>query len=265
MEPLNPENVKDIRSSRTSLAVVVLAAGRGTRMKSSLPKVLHKLAGKTLIEHVLSQAFSIGAEKVIVVVGHGREAVEAQLAHFPCEFVTQEQTLGTGHAIMQAREALRDFNGDVIVLSGDVPLLRGETLEKLILRHRQNSAAVTVLTADAPDPHGYGRILREKQDFFNGIIEERDANEKQRQIQEINSGIYCFSNKHLMESLRHLKSDNAKGEFYLTDTIRIIRDAGGSVLAEKLADFEEIQGINTVEQLSSVEALLNERQTSGNA
>jgi UDP-N-acetylglucosamine diphosphorylase/glucosamine-1-phosphate N-acetyltransferase len=236
-----------------------MAAGKGTRMKSDLPKVLHSVAGRTLVEHVVGTAHRIGAQRIVVIVGHGRELVCNVLQNAGVEFAVQDPPLGTGHAVMQAQSALNDFGGEVIVLSGDVPLLTAETLQRLLADHRTSHSAATVLTANAPDPNGYGRIVRESSGEFTEIVEEHEATPEIRNIHEINSGVYCFDSKRLFEGLQDIRDNNSKGEYYLTDVIGIMRNRGHLVKAVSIADFREIQGINTQDELKAAEAELLSR------
>jgi len=237
----------------TAVAVVVMAAGKGTRMKSDLPKVLHRIDGRTLVEHVLDTAGRISPQRTVVIVGHGRDQVRQVLDNYDVEFAVQDPPRGTGHAIMQAERPLSGFVGDVIVLSGDVPLLRSATLQELISTHRTAKAAATVASCDAPNPFGYGRIVRDETGEFVAIVEERDATDEQRKLTEINSGIYCFDARLLFTMLHQTTNDNAKGEYYLTDAIGLLRRAGERAQAAKVAEFSEARGINTPEELREAE------------
>lgn len=235
------------------LAVVILAAGKGKRMESDLPKVLHPLLGKPLIDYVLETATVLRPERIVAVVGHKREYVQAHLRNRDLQFAVQEPPLGTGHAVLQAEASLRDFVGDIVVLSGDVPLLRAETLRRLVEMHRQRGNDATVLSAFAEDPMGYGRIVRDGNGAFAGIVEERDATAQIKQIKEVNSGIYAFNSNGFFEYLRQIRPDNRKGEYYLTDVIAIMAKTGKAVEAHPMADFREVRGINTKEELKTVE------------
>jgi UDP-N-acetylglucosamine diphosphorylase/glucosamine-1-phosphate N-acetyltransferase len=243
------------------LAVIILAAGKGTRMNSDLPKVLHKICGKTLIQHVLRTARELDPERVVVIVGHRRDEVKAELRDCDAECVVQEPQLGTGHAVLQTAPLLSEFTGDVIVLSGDVPLLKTNTLKQLIRDHQKSGVAVTVLSTMAPDPKGYGRIVRKQDGSFSRIVEEREASAVERQIAEINSGIYCFRAGSLFDALRSVGADNSKGEYYLTDVIGILRGQGKTVQAVNLAEFREVQGINTQAELANAEEAAVARRT----
>jgi len=238
---------------------VVLAAGEGKRMKSDLPKVLHRAAGKTLLERVVDAAREAGVDRIVVVVGNGAERVRAEFADEGWEFVDQPVRLGTGDAVKRARTQIQAHGGEVLVLAGDVPLLKGSTLRALRERHRAEGAAVTALTARLPDPGGYGRIVRSDSGTFLGIVEHKDADEGQRAIDEVNSSIYCFDAPDLLSVLDRFRRDNAQGEEYLTDAVAILRDDGKRVAAVAAASPEEILGVNTPEQLHEVEEVLARR------
>jgi bifunctional UDP-N-acetylglucosamine pyrophosphorylase/glucosamine-1-phosphate N-acetyltransferase len=237
--------------------VVVLAAGKGTRMKSGTPKVLHEAAGLPLIEHVLRAGDSLGPATTTVVVGHLAERVQAVLRERRgLRFAVQEPQLGTGHALMQAEPHLRASSGTVVLLYGDVPLLRATTLRSLVDAHRARKAAATVLTARVDDPHGYGRIVRAGARIA-AIVEEKDATEEQRAIGEINSGIYAFDLGPLFASLTSLRAANAQGEYYLTDLVRMYHDRGIAVETLTIDDPREITGVNSRKELADVAAILN--------
>jgi len=243
---------------------IVLAAGEGKRMKSDLPKVLHEAAGAPLLEHVGDAARASGADRIVVVIGKGADRVRERFADRGWEFVVQSERLGTGDAVKRASSALESFEGDVLVLAGDVPLLRGRTLRTLRERHHEARAAVSVLTASLKDPTGYGRIVRAGDSgLFQGIVEHKDATDDQRAIHEVNSSIYCFDAAALREALPRIDNDNAQGEYYLTDTVTILRDAGRRVLAVAAATPEEILGVNDREQLAQVDELLRQRAGEG--
>lgn len=222
-------------------------------MESDLPKVLHRVGGKALIERVIETARQLGPDRVILIVGHGRDQVVKTLIDKSLEYVVQDPPLGTGHAVLQAKDTMKGFGGEVVILSGDVPLLRAETLRRLVKAHREQGAAVTVLTTVAEDPTGYGRILRNERGEFVGIIEHREATDEQRRVSEINSGIYCCDSEQLFLALSRVRASNSKGEYYLTDIISILRSAGRLVRAEQLATFKEICGINTPAELAAAE------------
>jgi bifunctional UDP-N-acetylglucosamine pyrophosphorylase/glucosamine-1-phosphate N-acetyltransferase len=236
--------------------VVVLAAGKGTRMKSALAKVLHRAGDRPLIDHVLGTAASISPESVVVVVGHGADQVKDALGkRLGLSFALQEPQLGTGHALLQAEPLLRDASGTVVLLSGDVPLLRADTLAALVRRHEKRQAAATVLTAVVASPDGYGRIVREGGQIA-AIVEHKDASPAEREIREINSGIYAFDIAPLFEALHEIGSSNAQGEYYLPDLVRIYRRRGLTVETVRLEDAREILGVNSRRELADVSAIL---------
>ncbi|MCP9926826.1 bifunctional UDP-N-acetylglucosamine diphosphorylase/glucosamine-1-phosphate N-acetyltransferase GlmU [Cyanobium sp. CH-040] len=238
------------------LAVAVLAAGKGTRMKSDLPKVLQPLAGATLVERVLSSCEQLSPERRLLIVGHQAERVQQSLARYEgLEFVLQQPQNGTGHAVQQLLEPLAGFTGELLVLNGDVPLLRPETLGQLLERHRASGAAVTLLTARLADPSGYGRVLAGDDGRVERIVEHRDCTEAQRQVNLINAGIYCFDWEKLAAVLPRLRSDNDQGELYLTDTVAMLSPA----MHLEVADADEINGINDRLQLAQCEAVLQQR------
>jgi len=238
------------------LHLVVLAAGKGTRMKSAQPKVLHAAAGLPLIEHVLRTADTVSPSSVVIVVGHQADAVQSAMASRPnVRFARQEPQLGTGHALLQAEQALDGAAGTVVLLSGDVPLLTPATLQALVSRHVETGAAATVLTAMVDDPAGYGRIER-VDGRISAIVEHKDASPEQRQIREINSGIYAFDLQPLFGSLKQIGSANAQGEYYLPDLVRIYRDSGLTVETVTLDDPGEIFGVNSRKELAQIGQLL---------
>lgn len=223
--------------------VVVLAAGKGTRMKSKLYKVLHKVCGKTMVEHVVDAARGINPAKIVTVVGTGAGEVEKVLAN-KSEFAFQEKQLGTGDAVMTAKEALGDKDGATLVVTGDTPLFTTDTFNELFKYHAKKGNAATVLTAEAPNPFGYGRIIRDDQSNVLRIVEQKDGNPEELKVKEINTGVFCFDNKKLFEALKHVDNDNAQGEYYLTDVLEILRNSGERVGAYKMPDFSESLGVN---------------------
>jgi bifunctional UDP-N-acetylglucosamine pyrophosphorylase/glucosamine-1-phosphate N-acetyltransferase len=238
------------------LHLVVLAAGKGTRMKSGLPKVLHAAAGLPLIEHVLRTADTVSPSSIVIVVGHQADAVESAMASRPnVRFARQEPQLGTGHALLQAEPALVNSSGTVVLLSGDVPLLTPATLQALVNRHVETGAAATVLTALVDDPTGYGRIER-RDGRISAIVEHKDASPEQWLIREINSGIYAFDLAPLFGALRQIGSANAQGEYYLPDLVRIYRERGLIVETVTLDDPREIFGVNSRKELAQIGQLL---------
>ncbi|WP_432195676.1 bifunctional UDP-N-acetylglucosamine diphosphorylase/glucosamine-1-phosphate N-acetyltransferase GlmU [Streptomyces sp. bgisy027] len=244
-------------------AVVVLAAGEGTRMKSATPKVLHEICGRSLVGHVLAAARELDPENLVVVVGHAREQVVAHLGEIDpgVRTAVQAEQNGTGHAVRMALEELGGgVEGTVVVVCGDTPLLTGETLTALAATHSGDGNAVTVLTAEVPDATGYGRIVRDgASGAVTAIVEHKDATESQRAIREINSGVFAFDGQLLADALGKVRTDNSQGEEYLTDVLGILREAGHRVGACVAADHREIAGINNRVQLSEARRILNDR------
>jgi len=240
--------------------VVILAAGEGTRMKSGTPKVLHSISGRSLVGHVLSAVSALSPKQVRVVVGAGREQVEAHLSEIAPHVTTvfQEKRGGTGHATQLALDGLK-ASGTILVLAGDTPMLTGSSLSELLNAHHAGGFTASVLTAEHPDPTGYGRIIRADDDSLLRIVEERDADEIQRDILEVNSGVYAFDAIKLAGAIGKLKNDNSQGELYLTDVIEILRNEGGKIAAVLIDDFIEILGVNDRVQLAESAALLRDR------
>ncbi|HKW00510.1 MAG TPA: bifunctional UDP-N-acetylglucosamine diphosphorylase/glucosamine-1-phosphate N-acetyltransferase GlmU [Vicinamibacterales bacterium] len=243
------------------LHVVILAAGKGTRMKSVQPKVLHPLAGRPLIEHVLRTVDELSAASTILVVGHGAEEVTAALSSRPTlQFVVQSPQLGTGHALLQTRDALAGKTGTVLLLYADVPLLQSGTLARLIEAHQSARAAATVLTAELDDPCGYGRIVRDRSGKIVRIVEERDASGEERAIREINSGIYAFALSPLFAALDGLAADNAQSEYYLTDLVSIYRRKNQRVETLLIEAPDELRGVNSRVDLADLGRVLRARK-----
>ncbi|NNE43672.1 MAG: NTP transferase domain-containing protein, partial [Gemmatimonadetes bacterium] len=240
---------------------VLLAAGEGKRMKSDLPKVLHPVAGVPLVARVAQAAKDAGMDRIVVIIGNRAELVRERFADSGWEFVEQTERLGTGDAVKRARKQLEEFDGDVLVLAGDVPLLEASTLRTLREQHHASGAAATVLTANLDDATGYGRIVRDAAGEFTGIVEHKDATEAQRAITEVNSSIYCFDAGALVSVLDRFSRDNAQGEEYLTDAIGLLRGDGLKVAAVAAATPDEILGVNTPDQLGEIEAILERRKT----
>ena len=243
----------------TKRYAVILAAGQGTRMKSKLYKVLHSVCGKPMVQHVVDQVNSLEMEKMVVVVGHGAEKVQDQLGSDQIEYVLQEEQLGTAHAVMQADEALANEEGITLVVCGDTPLIKSETMEKLIAEHQSTGAKATILTAKPEDPTGYGRIIRNSQGTVERNVEHKDASEEERKVNEINTGTYCFDNKALFEALKQVNNDNVQGEYYLPDVIEILQNAGEVIAAYTTPDFNETLGVNDRVALSQAESIMKKR------
>lgn len=236
---------------------VILAAGKGTRMESDLPKVLHKVNGKTMVHYTIEAAKNAGATDVIVIVGYQGQLVKHEVLDV-VDFVEQHEQLGTGHAVLCARDKI-GTEGDVVVLCGDTPLITAETIKKLYEKHKKESNGVTVLSAVLDDPMGYGRIIRDEAGNFMKIVEHKDCTEEELKCNEINSGMYVFNSEALCMSLGLLKNDNAQGEYYLTDTISIIKKSGLKVDALPVDDVSEILGVNTKKQLEEAEQIMKAR------
>jgi len=234
------------------VGVVILAAGKGTRMKSDLPKALHPLGGKPLVMWVVEAARKLGAERIVAVVGHGREAVRDRLAGEALLFATQEPQLGTGHALLCAMERFSGFDGVVVVLSADVPAMKPQTLRRLLDERERTGAAMALLTCHMDPPGAYGRIIREDGQV-TAIVEARDATAEQLKIQEINAGIYAFDAAFLAGALPRIAADNAQGEYYLTDLVAMAVGEGRAVAAVMIDDPIQIRGVNTVEELAALE------------
>ena len=252
-------------SASRPAAVIVLAAGEGTRMKSRTPKVLHELCGRSMVGHVLAAARELAPERLIVVVGHGRDQVIEHLKQVEPDAVpvVQERQGGTGHAVRMVLEQVGALAGTVIVTNGDHPLLRGATLAELVRTHDDEGNAATILSTDMPDPAGYGRVVRDEGQAVAAIVEHRDATLEQRAIHEINVGMYAFDGALLGAALGRVTTDNAKGEEYLTDVAGILRGDGHRVGACKAADWVETQGVNDQVQLARARRQLNERIIDG--
>ncbi|WP_017470344.1 bifunctional UDP-N-acetylglucosamine diphosphorylase/glucosamine-1-phosphate N-acetyltransferase GlmU [Amphibacillus jilinensis] len=237
---------------------VILAAGQGTRMKSKLYKVLHPVMGRPMVQHIVDQLQALKLNKMVTVVGVGADQVKEQLGDIT-DYVVQEQQLGTGHAVLQVEPLLKNAHGMTIVVCGDTPLLTKETLDALFEHHLQAEAQVTVLTTTINDPTGYGRIIRDQQGHVAKIIEQKDANQDQLLIKEINTGTYCFDNQFLFEALNHVTNDNNQGEYYLPDVIEIAQKQGRKVTAFQTADPNETLGVNDRVALATAEKLMKQR------
>lgn len=237
---------------------IILAAGKGTRMKSDLPKVLHQVSGLTMLEHVFRSVAHITPQMNVTVIGHKAELVQEVLKE-KSEFVLQTEQLGTGHAVMMAEEKLADLEGNTLVIAGDTPLITGESLKNLIDFHVNHKNVATILTAKAENPFGYGRIIRNHDDEVVKIVEQKDANEYEQKVKEINTGTYVFDNKRLFEALKNINTNNAQGEYYLTDIISIFRENKEKVGAHVLRDFNESLGVNDRVALATAESVMRRR------
>lgn len=239
------------------LKTVILAAGKGTRMQSQLPKVLHRVMGKCMVEIVIDAAREAGSADICLVIGYEGGQVRKEVGEGVC-YAWQKEQLGTGHAVKCAKEFI-GTEGDVLVLCGDTPLIKGKTLKELYEYHKKEGNCATLLSAMVENADGYGRIIRDDDGRFVKNVEHKDANEKERESKEINSGMYLFRARELSEALEELTNDNVQGEYYLPDTLEIIRNKGGRVEAFALEDAAEIAGVNTLEQLAEAEAVLKKR------
>ncbi|RWS39549.1 bifunctional UDP-N-acetylglucosamine diphosphorylase/glucosamine-1-phosphate N-acetyltransferase GlmU [Bacillus mycoides] len=237
---------------------VILAAGKGTRMKSKLYKVLHPVCGKPMVQHVVDQVSQLGLQKLVTVVGHGAEKVQEQLGNVS-EFALQAEQLGTAHAVDQAASVLANEEGTTLVICGDTPLITAETMEALLQQHEEAGAMATVLTAYIEEPAGYGRIVRNENGHVEKIVEHKDANEEELAIKEINTGTYCFDNKALFASLSKVSNDNVQGEYYLPDVIEILKNEGHIVSAYQTEHFAETLGVNDRVALSQAEIIMKNR------
>jgi len=241
-------------------ATIILAAGMGKRMKSDLPKVLHPLAGRPLVHHVIELARSVGSERIVLVIGHGRQLVIDATPGMGVEYAVQEQQLGTGDAVNSCRDMMKDFQGQILILSGDVPLMRSDTVREAYELHKSSKAAVTVFTFIPESAQGYGRIVRGESGELLGIVEHKDATADQLKIGEVNGGVYFFDAKALFGALSEIGNDNASGEYYITDTVSILRKKGLAAAAYLVRDPLELDGVNTPEQLYVLETEWYRRQ-----
>jgi UDP-N-acetylglucosamine diphosphorylase/glucosamine-1-phosphate N-acetyltransferase len=256
--------MNDADQTQRPLAAVIMAAGQGKRMKNpDKAKVMHELAGLPMIGHVVRLARDIGCKTVVVVVGHQRESVIEYLHSLDAnvEIAIQAEQLGTAHAVLTTERALDGFDGDVVILSGDAPMTRPSTLAAALALHRSRRAAVTVLTAVLPDATGYGRVIRDGDGTIMRIVEHKDASEEERAVREINSGIYVFDRTELFEALKQVDNNNAQGEYYLPDVFGMFQREGKTMAPFVVEDFEEIRGVNTIEQLEEMETLYARRSS----
>jgi bifunctional UDP-N-acetylglucosamine pyrophosphorylase / glucosamine-1-phosphate N-acetyltransferase len=237
---------------------VILAAGQGTRMKSKLYKVLHPVCGKPMVQHVVDQINKLSIKDMVTVIGHGAEKVKAQLGE-ESKYALQEEQLGTAHAVMQAESILAGKEGVTIVVCGDTPLIKAETMESLFEHHQKFAAKATILTARIEDPTGYGRIIRDEEGIVEKIVEHKDASETERTVDEINTGTYCFDNVALFEALRNVSNENVQGEYYLPDVIEILKKQGEVVTAYVTDEFQETLGVNDRVALAEAERIMRIR------
>ena len=243
------------------VATIILAAGQGIRMNSEKPKVIFELAGKPMINRVVETAKKVDSDLIVVVVGYKKDMViDIVPANDKIKFVEQIEQNGTGHAVMVTKKEFQDFSGDIFVLCGDVPLLRHQTLEKMLQHHKKNNAACTVLTAIMKDALRYGRIVRNKNNIVQRIVEFKDATDQERQIMEINTGIYCFDAQSLFLALEKVTNNNNQKEYYLTDTLEILNEESKLVTSAILEDMIEASGVNSQKQLSDLENEFYRRQ-----
>ena len=232
------------------LAIAILAAGKGTRMNSNIPKVLHEINGTPMIEEVIKTSQKLNPKIIIAIIGYKKQLVKDALSNYKISFAIQEEQNGTAHAIQQCEQQLKDFDGDLLVLSGDVPLITSETLYSFINLHQLNNSKASLISTNFKDPFGYGRIIRDNNNGFFQIIEQKDANEEQKKINDINSGIYLFDSKTLFKKIHLVENKNMQKEYYLTDIFNYIDKNKISVLLTK--NKHEIYGINTIDQLKEI-------------
>lgn len=245
---------------RARALTVILGAGEGKRMRSILPKVLHRIGGKPLLDHVVQSALKAGLGRVIVVVGHRRDMVIEELVDYPIEIVVQEEQHGTGHAMQMVREFLGNYVGACLVVPGDAPFLKPQTMRALVEFHQQGDYAATLLTAEYQDPSGYGRVIRDAAGEVERIVEDGDATSEERAVREINSGVYVFDYRELARVLDELQANNRQGEFYITDTIAALRAGGAQVGVVRAEDPVEVMGVNDPVHLREAERIYRERQ-----
>lgn len=246
----------------TNRNAIILAAGKGTRMKSSLYKVLHPVCGKPMVEHVIENVSAIKASKIVTIIGHGAEEVK-EVVGSKTEYALQAEQLGTAHAVMQAKDIVGNEEGTTLVICGDTPLITAETLEALLNVHDAQKAKATILTARTDNPAGYGRVIRNDDGLVEKIVEHKDASPEELLVQEINTGTYCFDNKLLFECLENVSNENAQGEYYLPDVIEILKQKGEVVSAFETPNFDETLGINDRIALSQAEKILKRRINEG--
>ena len=247
-------------SHKHPVNVLVLAAGLGTRMKSSRAKVLHEVCGKPMILHVMDSVKTLNLDQTYVIVGHQREKVAELIGPYKAKCIIQEEQLGTGHAVLCAESELQGTGGTVLILSGDVPLIRAETLQEMLDEHKQHKSTLTVIATTLEDPTNYGRIVRNGQNKLLGIVEEKDATAEQKKIKEINAGIYCAEADFLFHALKKVGTDNKQGEIYLTDIVKIAINQGLQVDIYSGASSEEVLGINAMAELEEANRYLQQQK-----
>lgn len=247
------------RQGRKKYATLILAAGKGTRMKSERAKVLHPVFGRPMLDYVVGVAREIGSLKIGVIIGHQADLIREAYRDQGMTFILQKEQLGTGHAVLQARQAFSSFQGTIIILCGDVPLLRPATVREMMGHHAKTHSVITVLTTRLEDPASYGRIVRGRDGRLLRIVEARDATASEKEITEINTGIYCAESPFLFEAVARIRNDNAQGEYYLTDICEIANQEGMKVTPFLTVDSEEVMGINTVEDLARAQKVLERR------
>tara|TARA_Y100001970_G_C14200637_1_gene840902 strand:- start:1404 stop:2144 length:741 start_codon:yes stop_codon:yes gene_type:complete len=240
------------------LSIVIMAAGKGTRMESEIPKVLHKLSGDTLLNHVINTAKALNPENIIIIIGYKANLVKESILLDEILYSLQKKQHGTGHAVMQAKNHLKDFHGNTLILSGDVPLIKPTTLNALINKHENGGYHACMLTADLENPDGYGRVIKDIDGNLKKVQEHKDCDIKQLDINEINSGIYVFNNQKLFELLPKLDNNNEQSEYYLPDVLSMMVMDGGRIGLEKIKNNDEIKGVNTTQQLSKLEKIYDQ-------
>ena len=242
----------------SDVGIIILAAGKGTRMKSDMPKVLHKVAGKSMIMHVIETAKKITPDNIHVVVGHKSDDVKKEISKYcKVNFAEQKQLIGTGDAVKSATPGMDDAIKNILVLCGDVPLIQEKIIKNLIDKHKENCAKVSVLAVDLDDPRGYGRIVLDDQNSMLCIREEADTNEDEKKIKTINTGIYCFEKESLVSALEEIKPDNNQAEYYLTDIVEIAQKKNEKIMVVKMNDYRQVIGVNTLADLKMVENLIH--------
>lgn len=254
-------NVSEGKREIRGWSVMILAAGKGKRMKSDLAKVLHPLCGLPMLAYPVAAARAAGAERIVVVIGHQAEQIRERFRNQGLIFAEQPEQLGTGHAVLQAAGAFQGYDGTVVILCGDVPLIRPETVLSLHDRHRSEGAAVTVLTTIPADPAGYGRVVKADDGAVAKIVEEKDASPEEKKIREINTGIYCIESRFLFPAAARLGNRNAQGEYYLTDIVEMARNEGLRTRSSLAPDPVEVMGINTPEELERADRLMAARRS----